>query len=220
MSKRVIPFAYLTVCMLTMTAYLVGCATTGPKRAERATSSMRGTKDELVLTKDQVKVTMTLLNTLVGQSAADLGTQYKQFVREVKNTDKRATRLRKQTEKMNAQSGSYFDTWQMELETIQNPDIRKRSEERRAKAFDSYKKIDTAMQAANESLVPFISDLQDIQRYLGNDLTAQGIAAISDVVKKTNTNAGAVEKKLDAAIAEIDRVAGEMSYSTPPPQSQ
>jgi hypothetical protein len=120
---------------------------------------------------------------------------------------------------MNAQSGSYFDTWQIELETIQNPDIRKRSEERRAKAFDSYKKIDTAMQAANESLVPFISDLQDIQRYLGNDLNAQGIAAIADVVKKTNTNAGAVEKKLDAAITEIDRVAGEMSYSTPP-QSQ
>ncbi len=69
------------------------------------------------------------------------------------------------------------------------------------------------MQGANESLVPFISDLQDIQRYLGNDLTAQGIAAISDVVKETNTNAETVEKKLDAAIAEIDRVAAEMAAS-------
>jgi TolA-binding protein len=219
MSKRFIPFVYLVIFTFGMTAFMAGCATTGPKRAEKATSSMRNTKDELVLTKDQVKATMTSLNTLVGQPGTDLGTQYKQFVREVKNTDKRATRLRKQTEKMNAQSGSYFDIWQTELETIQNPDIRKRSEERRAKAFDSYKKIDTAMQAANESLVPFISDLQDIQRYLGNDLTAQGIAAISDVVKKTNTNAETVEKKLDAAIAEIDRVAGEMSYSTAP-QSQ
>jgi hypothetical protein len=219
MSKRFIPFVYLVIFAFGMTAFMVGCATTGSKRAERATSSMRDTKDELVLTKDQVKATMTSLNTLVGQPGTDLGTQYKQFVREVKNTDKRATTLRKQTERMNAQSGSYFDTWQTELETIQNPDIRKRSEERRAKAFDSYKKIDTAVQAANESLVPFISDLQDIQRYLGNDLTAQGIAAISDVVKKTNTNAETVEKKLDAAIAEIDRVAGEMSYSMPP-QSQ
>lgn len=219
MSKRMISFTYQIVCMLTMVAYIGGCATTGPKLAEKATSSMRDTKDELVLTKDQVKATMTSLNTLVGQPGTDLGTQYKQFVREVKNTEKRATGLRKQTERMNAQSGSYFDTWQKELETIQNPDIRKRSEERRAKAFDSYKKIDTAMQAANESLVPFISDLQDIQRYLANDLTAQGIAAISDVVKKTSTNAETVEKQLDAAIAEIDRVAGEMSYSTTP-QSQ
>lgn len=219
MSKRMISFTYQIVCMLTMVAYIGGCATTGPKLAEKATSSMRDTKDELVLTKDQVKATMTSLNTLVGQPGTDLGTQYKQFVRAVKNTEKRATGLRKQTERMNAQSGSYFDTWQTELETIQNPDIRKRSEERRAKAFDSYKKIDTAMQAANESLVPFISDLQDIQRYLANDLTAQGIAAISDVVKKTGTNAETVEKQLDAAIAEIDRVAGEMSYSTPP-QSQ
>lgn len=216
MSKRFIPFVYLVIFAFGMTTFMVGCATTGPKRAERATSSMRDTKDELVLTKDQVKATMTSLNTLVGQPGTDLGTQYKQFVREVKNTDKQATRLRKQTERMNAQSGSYFDTWQTELESIQNPDIRKRSEERRAKAFDSYKKIDTAMQAANESLVPFISDLQDIQRYLGNDLTAQGIAAISDVVKKTNTNADTVEKKLDAAMVEIDRVAAEMSASKGP----
>ncbi|NIM97665.1 MAG: hypothetical protein GTO24_06165, partial [candidate division Zixibacteria bacterium] len=59
--------------------------------------------------------------------------------------------------------------------------------------------------------VPFISDLQDIQRYLGNDLTAQGIAAIADVVNKTNTDAETVEKKLDVVIAEIDRVAAEMS---------
>lgn len=219
MSKRMISFTYQIVCMLTIVAYIGGCATTGPKLAEKATSSMRDTKDELVLTKDQVKATMTSLNTLVGQPGTDLGTQYKQFVREVKNTDKRAARLRQQTEKMNAQSGSYFDTWQKELGNIQNPDIRKTSEERRAKAFDSYKKIDTAMKAANEALVPFISDLQDIQRYLGNDLTAQGIAAISDLVKKTNTDGETVEKRLDVTIAEIDRVAGEMSYSTTP-QSQ
>lgn len=213
MSKRVIPFVYLVIFAFGMTAFMVGCATTGPQRQMKATSSMGDTKGELVLTKAQVRATMASLNSLVGQPGTDLGTQYKQFVREVKNTDKRATRLRKQTERMNTQSGSYFDTWQTELETIQNPDIRKRSEERRAKAFDSYKKIDTAMQGANESLVPFISDLQDIQRYLGNDLTAQGIAAISDVVKETNTNAETVEKKLDAAIAEIDRVAAEMAAS-------
>jgi hypothetical protein len=172
---------------------------------------MGDTKGELVLTKAQVRATMASVNTLVGQPVTDLGTKYKQFVKEVKNTDKRATSLRKQTERMNTQSGSYFDTWQTELETIQNPDIRKRSEERRAKAFDSYKKIDTAMQGANESLVALISDLQDIQRYLGNDLTAQGIAAIADVVNKTNTDGETVEKKLDAVITEIDRVAAEMS---------
>ncbi|MCK4787760.1 MAG: DUF2959 family protein [Desulfobacteraceae bacterium] len=213
MGKKRITFICLTILVIGMTAFTVGCATTGPQRQTKATSSMGDTKDELVLTKAQVRATMASLNTLVGQPVTDLGTKYKQFVKEVKNTDKRATSLRKQTERMNTQSGSYFDTWQTELETIQNPDIRKRSEERRAKAFDSYKKIDTAMQGANESLVPFISDLQDIQRYLGNDLTAQGIAAIADVVNKTNTDAETVEKKLGAVITEIDRVAAEMSAS-------
>lgn len=208
--KRII-FLCLTIFVIGMTAFTVGCATTGPQRQAKATSSMEDAKGELVLTKAQVRATMASLNTLVGQPVTDLGTKYKQFVKEVKNTDKRATSLRKQTERMNTQSGSYFDTWQTELETIQNPDIRKRSEERRAKAFDSYKKIDTTMQGANESLVPFISDLQDIQRYLGNDLTAQGITAIADVVNKTNTDAETVEKKLDAVITEIDRVAAEMS---------
>ena len=211
MGKKRITFICLTVFVIGMTAFTVGCATTGPQRQTKATSSMGDTKDELVLTKTQVRAMMASLNTLVGQPVTDLGTKYKQIVKEVKNTDQRATSLRKQTERMNTQSGSYFDTWQTELETIQNPDIRKRSEERRAKAFDSYKKIDAAMQGANESLVPFLSDLQDIQRYLGNDLTEQGIAAIADVVNKTNTDAETVEKKLDAVITEIDRVAAVMS---------
>ena len=154
---------------------------------------------------------MASLNSLVGQPGTDLGTQYKQFVKEVKSTDKQAKKLRDRADKMNAQNGAYFEAWDKDLETIQNPDIRKRSEERRAAAFDSYKKIDTVMQSANESLDPFLADLRDIQRYLGNDLTAAGIAAISDVVKKADANASTVQERIDAVVAEIDRVAAEMS---------
>ncbi|NIM97664.1 MAG: hypothetical protein GTO24_06160, partial [candidate division Zixibacteria bacterium] len=101
MSKRFIPFVYLVIFAFGMTAFMVGCATTGPQRQTKATSSMGDTKDELVLTKAQVRATMASLNTLVGQPVTDLGTKYKQFVKEVKNTDKRAASLRKQTERMN-----------------------------------------------------------------------------------------------------------------------
>lgn len=211
MSKKLVPLVYLTISIFGMTAYMVGCATTGQQRAAKATSSMRDTKDELVLTKEQIRATMASLNSLVGQPGTDLGTQYKQFVKEVKSTDKQAKKLRDHADTMNAQSGSYFEAWDKDLETIQNPDIRKRSEERRAAAFDSYKKIDTAMQSANEALDPFLADLRDIQRYLGNDLTAAGIAAISDVVKKADANATTVQERIDAVVAEIDRVSAEMS---------
>lgn len=213
MSKRFNPFVYLVVFAFGMTAFMVGCASTGPQQATKTTSSMRDAKDELLLTKAQVRATMTSLNSLVGQSENDLRKQYDQFTKEVKSTDKQAKMLRDRAAKMNAQSGAYFETWEKNLETIQNPDIRKRSEERRAKAFDSYKKIDTAMQSTNEAFDPLLADLKDIQRYLGNDLTAQGIAAISEVVEKANANATVVEEKLDAMIAEIDRVAAEMSAS-------
>jgi septation ring formation regulator EzrA len=210
--KRIISIC-LTIFVVGMTAFTVGCATTGPQRQTKATSSMGDTKDELVLTTAQVRATMASLNSLVGQSGNDLRKQYDQFVKEVKSTDKQTKKMREHVDKMNAQSGAYFDSWEQDLETIQNPDIRKRSEERRAKAFDSYKKIDTAMQSANEGLDPFLSDLKDIQRYLGNDLTAQGIAAISEVVKKADANATTVLERLDAVIAEVDRVAAEMSAS-------
>jgi uncharacterized protein YhaN len=172
MPKRFIPFVYLVIFAFGMTAFMIGCASTGPQQALKTTSSMRDTKDELLLTKAQVRATMTSLNSLVGESENDLRTQYAQYSKEVKSTDRQAKKLRDRADKMNAQSGAYFTTWEKNLETIQNPDIRKRSEERRAQAFDSYKKIDTAMQSANEAFDPFLSNLKDIQRYLGNDLTA------------------------------------------------
>jgi PHD/YefM family antitoxin component YafN of YafNO toxin-antitoxin module len=159
---------------------------------------------------------MATLNNIVGKPGSDIRMQYDQFVKEVKNTDKQVGKLRNQAEKMNAQSRSHFEAWQKSSETIQNPDIRKKSDERRAKAFDSYKKIDVAMQSVNEALDPFLSDLKDIQRYLGSDLTAQGIASISDAVKKADANAATVQKRIDAAIAQIDRVAAEMSTTLAP----
>jgi TolA-binding protein len=213
MSKRLIPFVYLLIFAFGMTGFMVGCASTGLQQASKATSSMRDTKDELLLTKAQVRATMTSLNSIVGQSENDLRKQYDQYTKEVKSTDKQAKKLRDRADKMNAQSGAHFATWEKNLETIQNPDIRKRSEERRTQAFDSYKKIDTAMQSANEAFDPFLSNLKDIQRYLGNDLTALGILSIFPVFENVNANATTVEERLDAVIAEIDRVAAEMSTS-------
>ncbi len=67
-----------------------------------------------------------------------------------------------------------------------------------------------AVQDAIKELESFLKSMDDIQKYLDIDLTSAGISFISTQIREIKENATAVQKAIDNATSEIDRMIGEM----------
>lgn len=183
------------------------------QRAKDTTSSMEDTQEELMDAKGLIKNTMTALNSLVQEGSNTPRKQYKEFVKEMGNTKDQCEKVCESAKDMDAQSDNFFTTWEQDLVTFENPEIRNRSEERRTESLESYNKMTGTVQDAIKELESFLKDMDDIQKYLDIDLTPAGVSFISTQINKTKENATSVQKSIDNAISEIDRMIGEMPPS-------
>jgi len=189
---------------------MVGLESTVHQRAVKTALKMSEVKDHLIMTENLIDDTMATLDGLGQQAEIGVEAQYKQFAKKVAGTQKQCKKLRDSAETMQVKGDEYFMAWEKELESFENPDIRARSEERRATALESFQKMTGSVQGAIESIEPYLGDMKDIQTYLNIDLTPAGIASISTQIQKTKEKAKTVHGTIDRAIAEIDRVAAEM----------
>ena len=172
--------------------------------------SMEDAQKELMETKELIEDTMTALNSLVQADGETLRKQYKKFVKEMANTKKQCEKVQENAKDMDTQGDTFFMAWKQDLGTFENTDIRKRSEERRTASLKSFNKMTGTVQDAINTLESFLKSMDDIQKYLDIDLTSAGISFISTQINQKKENATAVQKAIDNAISEIDRMIGEM----------
>lgn len=187
-----------------------GCAS-GPDRSAAASSSLKATRETITLARAQIDVTLATLNGLVSQASGDLRPGFERFRDQIPQNRAWADRITRRADKMRFRGDEYFQKWEEELAYIHNVDIRNLGQERRAKMLESYNRASGQMRAARDAYGAFMSDLLDIQRFLANDLTRQGVAAIAKTVTKTNDDAATVSQKLDNVVLELDRLAAAFS---------
>jgi peptidoglycan hydrolase CwlO-like protein len=200
-------FALLMSAMLAVTA----CRTT-PGR-ERVTDTQQVLQDlrvELTEGKMQIDRTMMALKKLSSHQG-DLTEPYEAFVDQMDTTASQAEEMKARLDDMKVRSKEYFDGWTKDTEAISNVEMRKRSEARRAELMAIYKDIENAMQAAGNAYQPFISDLQDIQRFLEADLSGGGVEAISDLIQETDKKAKVVNALIQKIIEGLQRAESAMS---------
>lgn len=174
---------------------------------------MKDAQDELMEAKSLIEDTMTILDGIVQQENNDLRKQYKQFVKKMTASEKQCEKVTESAENMQTQGDAFFLAWEQELISIENPDIRKPSKERRTVSLKSYEKMTVAMQNAIDSFKSFLNDMKDIQKYLDIDLTPAGISLISTQTGKSKEKATIAQETIDVAITEIDRTVAEMPSS-------
>ena len=204
------------VSVITVVALLIGtCAPSfaaqAYKKAEKSTESMRKTREEIEKAKVQKDKTMAALEQLVGQSGGDLRKPYKKFADELKKLDKSSEKVRKIATDMRAKNQDYFKAWEQELSKIQNPDLQKKAGQRRSEAVKKFEEVSPKMQEARDLFVSFMANLQDINSYLGTDLSPGGIATISDMVKETQDQSKAVDDGIAKIMQALEEFAAEFS---------
>jgi phage-related protein len=144
----------------------------------------------------QLNQVMASLNNLVERPQPDLRPQFDKFSGDLNQLQSLAEDVNDKAADMQAKGQDYFKDWNQQLALIKNEDVRTRSAKRAKDVEAKFIAINGSFQEVKSSFKPFMSDLQDIKTYLGNDLTPAGIDAIKKTVAKANKEVKPLKKDI------------------------
>ncbi len=204
-ATSILTWAALTVIAAQLcTAVNVSAA--GYKLADKTGASIAEFRDEIVNVKKEVDATMKALDQIVTTAASDPRKAFKEFDKAVPRVDDAAKKAKKRAEDMRERGQAYFKDWEKELAAVNNPEIRKLAEERKAKLETTFASIKAVMEPARDQFTTWLADLKDLQKYLSNDLTIGGIDAAKELIGKARTEGQGVQASLDKVITELNTI--------------
>jgi hypothetical protein len=208
MNKKIRFSLRAVMVFLVLPVLVAACATTGKQRATRASTSIDSVEMDYIQMDAQIDKNKESLEALMMPSQLNIKNAYGVFADDVNATEQLATRLYKHTEEMATRGDEYFSEWER---AYTNVDIQALSEQRRIRMKEVYAQIPAASVGARGALETYVSDIREIQRYLSNDLTPQGIAAIGSIAERAVKDGEIVQKRIRDVLISIGRVKGEMT---------
>ena len=182
--------------LATAVGLATGCASTGNDKAASTAKSLSESSVMIVKGNSQIDETLADLNDLVSNPNPDLRKQFDAFNTSVNNLGSTATDVADKSEEMKSEGAAYFANWDIETAQMQNEDIRHRSAARKQEVASNFARISDQYDETKTAFVPFMSDLRDVQKFLGTDLTAGGLAAIKDVAAKATQDSVPLKESL------------------------
>ena len=202
--------AFLTVCLLATASFLGGCATTGMQRSVKASNSIDEVDMEMRKMVVQIDATAASLDAVVSPGQPDLKKSFNTYSDNVGELEKTGTKVLKRMEEMKANTKDYFAEWAKEGDNYTNPRIRELSEERRNKLADIYAQVPAANEGVKESYIAYMTDLKEIQSYLSNDLTPNGVTSITPIAQKSVRDLDNLKASLRPVIYALDEIKAEL----------
>jgi hypothetical protein len=175
-----------------------------PSRAwagqQELAASIAETRTELMNTKEQLKVTLEAIKSLVNQKSGDLKPAFDTFMAELTKTSKAAEATTARGETMQANAISYFESWQKDVDAISNANLHMVSQNRLNKVKKIYDQVVSELKNASSLFKPCMTDLIDISKALSNDLTVKGISSIGSVFRDARSALKSVSGSIDLAM--------------------
>jgi chromosome segregation ATPase len=195
---------------------VAGCASSDPgrERANKTVASLEATHDRVADARKQVDKTVASANAMQA-GGGDLAKQYDQYKSDVAKLESQAADAAARSKDMQARRNEYVQQWSQQSSQMTSPELKAASEARAAKVKERYDGITAKATAAKEAYEPFDKSLKELQTYLSNDLTREGVTAAAPVFTKISNDAKTLNAKLDDLIAELNSVSNSMSAAAP-----
>ena len=196
--------------------FMIGLATllasaTQAYSQEQLAKSIQEARAETARTSLQLKATLGALNGLTQKTEGDLRPAYNTFAAEVTNTEAAAETTAARVKWMDGEGQDYFKEWQNTITTIANKSLRKKSQKRLESVRSDFDEVKKELKEAGVKFKPFLSDLSDIQKTLASDVTAAGVKSVRSTVKSANWNYQSVDREINSAIKELEKMAKALS---------
>ncbi|HYE04126.1 MAG TPA: DUF2959 family protein [Planctomycetota bacterium] len=198
----------LLLCLLAVG----GCGgSNGPARSKKASAGMTEARTEVNKSTVQLDATMASLAAMTAEPGKNLRAKYADFSSNLAETREIAAETGAKADRMRTDGDDYFAEWENEAADIANEDIRTMSTDRRIELKARFHEISTSFAAVKAAYAPVISDLTDIERSLGNDLTPAAITAITPIADKARRNADDLRVETTALSSRIDNLVATLS---------
>jgi hypothetical protein len=172
-------------------------ASTSPEKAEKLAARML--KAEASLDKAAAQLTSTLdsMNAIATARPEDLATRYEDFHDNFATLGSMAKKARSSAEKAASDRNAYLKKWQLAQDEIRNEQLKAASQARRDELMPMIDAIHSSLTSAKETFYPLMESLKDLDLYLGNNLSQQGIAQAGELMAKCTSDGGAVKADID-----------------------
>jgi predicted nucleic acid-binding Zn-ribbon protein len=211
----------LAIATIAAAAMFTGCGTTsGYKQADKTGEGIAEFRDEITNGKKAIDATMKSLGDIAVSANTDPRKAFDQYSKDVANLESTAAKIRKRAQSMREQGQAYFQAWQQQLATLNNPEIRSLAEQRKAKLQETFDNIRNYTEPLKAQFDPWMSDLKDLQKYLSQDLTVTGVDAAKNLFAKATNEGLEVQKSMDGLVSELNTVAAALTAAKPPPGTE
>lgn len=210
MKNRIRSLALVAICLLATTTFLGGCAKTGMQRSVKASNSIEEVDNAMRKMVTQIDTTAASLDAVVSPGQPDLKKAFNTYSDNVKDLDKSGEKVLKYMAEMKTNTKEYFAEWQKDGDTYTNPRLRELSEERRNKLADIYAQVPAANEGVQESYMAYMTDLKEIQMYLSNDLTPNGVSSITPIAQRSVRDLDNLKASLRPVIYALDEIKAEL----------
>jgi hypothetical protein len=141
----------------------------------------------------------------------DIQNAFKAYTRNVEKMETIGKQLEDHSQKMTARGNNYFAEWEKQGATYTNPQIRELSEQRRLELRETYMKVPQASVGVRGTMNAYLADIRDIQKYLSNDLTPQGVQAIKPIAERAVKDGENLRESVRPVLAAIERARTELA---------
>jgi chromosome segregation ATPase len=198
---------------------LMACAPKPYEPAQTASRSVGELDDQIAVARQKIGAATASLNDLVNNPQGDLRKQYDKFSAAVTDLEDSASKARERAQDMRANREKYVANWQQQADAIQDPELQQQAKARMASTEQEFEKLSTGLQSISAQFQPFMSNLKDLQRYLGNDLTQVGVKSVSGRAAKVDQQGQALQASLDKASTDLSTIQSALAPSMPQPEA-
>lgn len=155
-----------------------GCAAPNYREAQTTSGVLRATSEDATSAVAALDGTAASLRDLMRTDEGDLRPRYDAFSASVDGFADTMANLQKRAVDVSTAAGVYLDEWDRELQHVQNPELRSRSVDRKRSVDQAMAAVTSLENRAREQSASILSDLQDVRRVLGTDLTRGGLMTV------------------------------------------
>lgn len=209
--------ARLTSFLLGTVAVIAACQSGGHQDVEATSTRMDALKTNIENLKTQVSTAAASLADLVSKADTDPKPAYDKYAKDSKAVESSYNSAASRLAEVRTDADKLFKSWEERAKTITDPDLQKRSEERRTNLSKALDEVMQSTQKALDETKDFVKTNTDLSKYLGQDLTPAGIKAVADKSKAQTKSASSIGDKLDDVAKVASKASADFATAKPPP---
>jgi hypothetical protein len=191
---------------------LYGCKSTNNyQQADRTGTRIRDLRKDVVAIHTAVVDTGAALDQVVQTANTDPRKAFKEFSKTVGRLEDADARAKKRAEDMRAEGRVFFEQWQQEIAALKNPELQQLAQERKTALEQTFRSISRYTVLAKDEFRPWYTNIKDLERFLGSDLSVSGIYASRTLIDQTRANAAKVTQALQTLIDELNSLDAAMT---------